>query len=393
MTDEWQDETWAIRSQVDRSAQGEHSVPLYLTSSFTFGEAEAMRAAFADEVPANIYSRFTNPNVDELVEKVRRMEGAEAGHAMATGMAAIFATFAGLLRAGDHVVAGRAIFGSTHTLLTKILPRFGITHSYVDLADGPEVWNRAVTPGTRMIFVETPTNPGVEIADLDALGEVARERGLIFAVDNTFATPVLQKPLRHGAHLAIHSGTKFMDGQGRVMGGIVVGRADLVSEIRTFCRTTGPSLSPFDAWVLSKSFETLSLRLERHCANALALAEILEGNAEVESVRYPFLASHPQHATARRQMRGGGGIVTFTVKGGVERGRRFLDALRLCSLTANLGDSRTIATHPASTTHAKLTEEERAAVGISAGLVRVSVGLEAVQDVINDVEQALAASG
>ena len=389
---DWQDETWAIRAQVERSAQGEHSVPVYLTSSFAFDEAEEMRAAFADEVPRNMYSRFTNPNVDELVDKVRRMEGAESGVATATGMAAIFATFAALLRSGDHLVSGRAIFGSTHTLLTKILPRFGIAHTYVDLSAGPEVWDRAVTGATRMIFVETPTNPGVEIADLDALGGVARARGLTFVVDNTFATPVLQKPLRHGAHIAIHSCTKFIDGQGRVMGGVVVGSADLLSEIRTFCRSTGPSLSPFDAWVLSKSLETLALRMERHCANALALAERLEGNPDVESVRYPFLGSHPQHATARRQMLGGGGVVVFTVRGGVDRGRRFLDALRLCSMTANLGDTRSIATHPASTTHAKLTEEERRAVGISPGLVRVSVGLEAVRDIMEDVEAALAAS-
>ena len=389
---EWRDETWAIRTQVERTAQGEHSVPVYLTSSFVFDDAEEMRAAFADEVPRNIYSRFTNPNVDELVDKVRRMEGAESGYATATGMAATFATLAGLLSGGDHVVAGRAVFGSTHTLLTKILPRFGITHTYVDLSEGLEVWGRAVTEATRMIFVETPTNPGVEIADLDALGGIAQERGLILVVDNTFATPVLQKPLQHGAHIAMHSCTKYIDGQGRVMGGVIVGSPELISDIRTFCRSTGPALSPFDAWVLSKSFETLALRVERHCANALALAERLEGNSDVDSVRYPFLASHPQHAVARRQMRGGGGIVVFTVGGGVARGRRLLDAFRLCSLTANLGDSRTIATHPASTTHAKLTEQERAAVGILPGLVRVSVGLEAVEDIIEDVENALAAS-
>jgi O-succinylhomoserine sulfhydrylase len=365
---------------------------VFLTSSFTFENSEEMRAAFADEVPRNIYSRFTNPNVDELVDKVRRMEEAEAGHATATGMAAIFATFASLLKAGDHIVAGRAVFGSTHTLLTKILPRFGITHTYVGLSDGPEAWARAVTPATRMIFVETPTNPGVEIADLDALGALARERDVILAVDNTFATPVLQRPLRHGAHLAVHSGTKALDGQGRVMGGVVVGSTDLLAEIRTFCRSTGPALSPFDAWVLSKSVETLALRMERHCTSALAFAEHLEKSPEVESVRYPFLASHPQNATARRQMRGGGGVVCFNVTGGVARGRRFLDALRMCSLTANLGDSRTIATHPASTTHAKLTDQERAAVGIAPGLVRVSVGLEALADIIEDVEQALNAS-
>jgi O-succinylhomoserine sulfhydrylase len=262
----------------------------------------------------------------------------------------------------------------------------------VDLSEGPEAWNRAVTGATRMILVETPTNPGVELADLDAWGELARGRGLILVVDNTFATPVLQKPIRHGAHLVVHSATKFLDGQGRVMGGVVVGPEKLIADIRLFCRTTGPSLSPFDAWVISKGIETLALRIERHCANALALAERLEANPDVESVRYPFLASHPQQALARRQMRGGGAVVAFTVRGGVARGRRFLDALLLCTLTTNLGDTRTIATHPASTTHSKLTDEERAAVGISPGLVRVSVGLEAVEDVIDDVEQALVAS-
>lgn len=390
---EWHDETWAIRTQMRKSPQAEHSVPVYLTSSFTFEGAEQMRAAFADELPRYIYSRFTNPNVEELVEKVRRLEGAEAGHATASGMAALFATIGALLQVGDHIVAGRALFGTTHTLLTKWLPRFGIAHTLVDLASGIEAFDRAITSATKMILVETPTNPGVEIADLDALGTLARERDLLLVVDNTFATPVLQKPLHHGAHLVFHSATKFMDGQGRVMGGVVVGPEKLLSEIRLFCRTTGPSLSAFDAWVLSKGIETLALRVERQSANALALAERLEANAGVQSVRYPFLASHPQHALARRQMRGGGAIVAFEVAGGLERGRRFLDALRMCSLTPNLGDTRTIATHPASTTHSKLTDEERACVGITPGLVRVSVGLESPEDVAADIEQALAASG
>jgi O-succinylhomoserine sulfhydrylase len=390
---EWNDETWAIRTQMKKSPQAEHSVPVYLTSSFTFEGAEPMRAAFADEVPSYIYSRFTNPNVEELVAKVCRLEGAESGHGTASGMAALFATIGALLQAGDHIVAGRAIFGTTHTLLTKWLPRFGIGHTLVDLAGGPEAFGRAITASTKMILVETPTNPGVEIADLDALAGLARERGLLLVVDNTFATPVLQKPLRHGAHLVFHSATKFMDGQGRVMGGVVVGPEKLIAEVRLFCRTTGPSLSAFDAWVISKGIETLAVRVERHSANALALAERLEVHPDVPSVRYPFLPSHPQHALARRQMRAGGAVVAFEVAGGLERGRRFLDALRLCSLTPNLGDTRTIATHPASTTHSKLTDEERAAVGITPGLVRVSVGLEAIEDVVGDVEQALAASG
>ena len=389
---EWRDETWAIRTQLKKSPHAENSVPVYLTSSFTFEGAEQMRAAFADELPHYIYSRLNNPNADELAEKVRRLEGAESGHAVASGMAALFATIGALLQVGDHIVAGRAIFGTTHTLLTKWLPRFGIAHTLVDLAGGPEAFADAITVATKMIVVETPTNPGVDIADLDALGELARERGVMLVVDNTFATPVLQKPIRHGAHMVFHSATKFMDGQGRVMGGVVVGPEKLIAEVRLFCRTTGSCLSAFDAWVISKGIETLALRVERHSANALALAERLEANPAVESVRYPYLPSHPQHALARRQMRAGGAVVAFAVKGGVDRGRRFLDALRMCTLTPNLGDTRTIVTHPASTTHSKLTDDERAAVGITPGLVRVSVGLEALEDVVEDIEQALTAS-
>lgn len=389
--DHWKPQTWAVRTQAEASPHREHAVPMYLTSSFVFEDAEEMRAAFADEIQRNIYSRFTNPNVTELVEKVRRMEGAEAGHAMASGMAAVFATLAGLLSAGDHLLLCRSVFSSTVKMVTDILPRWGIEHSYVDVAD-PALWEREVRDNTRMIFLETPTNPALDIVDLALVGDLARERGLILAVDNCFATPVLQRPLALGAHLSIHSATKFMDGQGRVMGGVVVGDKALIEKIFTFSRITGPALSPFNAWVLSRSLETLDLRMERHSANALALATWLEGRPGVASVRYPFLPSHPQHAVARRQMSAGGALVTFTVEGGLERGRRFLDALKLCSLTANLGDSRTIATHPSSTTHAKLSGEERLAVGITPGLIRISVGLEDVADVIADVEQALAAS-
>lgn len=384
--------TAAIRTQVPTSAQAEHSVPLYLTSSFTFENAEEMRATFADERQQNIYSRFTNPNVAELSEKLRIMEGAEAAHAVASGMSAVFATFAALLSSGDHIVACRSVFGSTHTLLTKILPRFGIGHSYVDASADDETWEAAITDATRVIFVETPTNPALEILDLERLGELAARHDLVLVVDNCFATPVLQRPLEWGAHLCVHSATKFIDGQGRVLGGAVAGRKELVDEIFAFCRSTGPSLSPFNAWVLSKSLETLALRMERHSASALEIAGALDGLPGVANVRYPFLPSHPQYDVARRQMSAGGGVLTFTVEGGVDQGRRFLDAIRMCSLTANLGDTRTIVTHPASTTHAKLTEEERLSVGITPGLIRVSVGLEDVDDIATDLKQALDAS-
>lgn len=383
--------TVAVRTQAPRSPQAEHSVPVYLTSSFTFDSAEEMRATFADELDHNIYSRFTNPNVAELADKLRLMEGAEAGHAVASGMAAVFATFAALLSAGDHILACRSVFGSTHTVLTKWLPRWGITHTYVDATD-PDAWEAEITDATRMIFVETPTNPALDILDLAWLGELANRHDLLLVVDNCFATPALQRPLDWGAHLSLHSATKFIDGQGRVLGGAVVGRQDLVDEIFAFCRSTGPALSPFNAWVLSKSLETLALRMERHSENALALAGALDGVPGVTEVRYPFLPSHPQHDLARRQMSAGGGILTFTAEGGLEQGRRFLDSIRMCSLTANLGDTRTIATHPASTTHAKLTEEERRAVGITPGLIRISVGLEDIDDIIADVLQALDAS-
>ncbi len=384
--------TAAIRTQVPTSGQAEHSVPLYLTSSFTFESAEEMRATFADELQQNIYSRFTNPNVAELAEKIRILEGAEAAHGVASGMSAVFAVFAALLSSGDHVVSCRSVFGSTHTLFTKILPRFGIRHSYVDAAAEVEAWDAAISEATRMIFVETPTNPALEILDLQRLGDLAARRDLVLVVDNCFATPVLQQPLEWGAHLCVHSATKFIDGQGRVLGGIVAGRQDLVDEIFAFCRSSGPALSPFNAWVLSKSLETLALRMERHSASALAIAKALDGLPGVGNVRYPFLPSHPQHEVAKRQMSAGGGVLTFTVAGGVDQGRRFLDAIRMCSLTANLGDTRTIVTHPASTTHAKLTEDERLAVGITPGLIRVSVGLEDVEDIAADLEQAIEAS-
>jgi len=382
-------ETLAVRLQTERSAQREHSVPLFLTSSFVFDSAEQARALFADEVEGNVYSRYTNPNADEFVRKLCAMEGAEDGMATASGMAAVFATFAALLSAGEHLVSSRAIFGSTHQILTKVLPRWGIEHDYVD-ADAPaEVWEAALRPGTRLLFVETPSNPGLQLTDLDALGALCRRRGILLVVDNCFTTPWLQQPIRHGAHLVIHSATKFIDGQGRTLGGAVVGDPEPIAAIRSFIRQTGPSISPFNAWVLSKSMETLAVRMDRHCENALTVARHFEGHPEVEEVRYPGLPSHPQYDLARHQMKAGGGITVLVLRGGVDRARRFLDGLELLSHSPNLGDTRTIVTHPASTTHSRLTDEERALVAIVPGLVRISVGLEHPDDVIADLEGAL----
>jgi O-succinylhomoserine sulfhydrylase len=382
-------ETLAIRAQAAGTAEREHSVPLFLTSSFTFEDAEHARALFAEEVPGNVYSRYSNPNTDEFVRKMCLLEGAEEGVAFASGMAAVFASMAALLKSGDHVLASRALFGSTHQLLTRLLPRWGITSTYVDADAGPDAWEAAVRPETRLVFVETPSNPGLALLDLDALGALCARRGLILVVDNCFTTPVLQRPIRHGADLVVHSATKFIDGQGRTLGGVAVGSAKLVAELRFFARHTGPALAPFNAWVLSKSLETLAVRMERHCANALALARQFEGHGALEEVRYPWLPSHPQHALAKRQMTAGGGIVVLVLRGGLPRARAFLDALALVSHSPNLGDTRSIVTHPASTTHSKLTEAERQQVGIAPGLVRISVGLEHVGDIIADVAQAL----
>jgi O-succinylhomoserine sulfhydrylase len=379
--------TQAIRIQSPRTANREHSVPLYLTSSFTFDDAEQARALFAEEVQGPVYSRYSNPNTDEFVAKLCALEGAEDGLATASGMAAVFVALASLVSAGDHIVAGRAVFGSTHQLFTRVLPRWGVTHSYVD-GDDPAAWEAAITPATKAIFVETPSNPGLDLVDLVALGRLARARGIPLLVDNCFCTPVLQRPIALGAALIVHSATKFIDGQGRVLGGAIVGDAALVAEARFLARHTGPALAPFNAWVLSKSLETLALRMERHSASALAIATHLERHPRVECVRYPFLASHPQHQLARAQMSAGGGVLTLRLKD-YAAAVRFLDAVKLCSHSPNLGDTRTIVTHPASTTHSKLTEEERLRVGIAPGLVRISVGLEDVSDIVADVERAL----
>jgi len=381
-------ETDPIRAQHPRSAFREHAVPIYMTSSFVFDDAEQARALFADEEKGNIYTRFSNPNNTELVEKLCLMEGTEDGIATASGMAAMYISMAGLLKSGDHILASRSLFGSTHQILSTIFPRFNISHTYVDIS-APETWEKAIQQNTRMIFVETPSNPALDIIDLEWLGKLAQKHKLILNVDNCFATPYLQRPVQWGAHLVTHSATKFIDGQGRVIAGAVLGTKELIAEIRFFARHTGPALSPFNAWVLSKSLETLAVRMDRHCQNALTLAQYLEGVSHVASVKYPFLPSHPQHALAKRQMRQGGGIVTFEIKGGIESGRKFLNSLKMISLTANLGDTRTIATHPASTTHSKLKEEERLAVGITPGLIRISTGLEDINDIIADIQQAI----
>jgi len=381
-------ETTAIRTQTERTQFDEHTTPLYLTSSFIFQDAEDMRASFAEEKPKNLYSRFSNPNVTEFTDKIAKMEGAESGYAFATGMAAIYSTFAALLDAGDHIVSCQSVFGSTHTLFTKYFPKWNIETSYFKAGDAENV-EQYIKPNTKILYLETPTNPAIEILDLEFFGQIAKKHNLIFIVDNCFATPYLQQPIKYGADIVVHSATKLIDGQGRVLGGVAVGRADLIREIYLFARNTGPAMSPFNAWVLSKSLETLAIRVEKHCENALKVAEFLENHPNVELVKYPFLPSHPSYEIAKKQMKLGGNIVAFEIKGGIEGGRNFLDKIKMCSLSANLGDTRTIVTHPASTTHSKLTDEERNEVGITAGLVRCSVGLEYVDDIIADLRQAL----
>lgn len=383
-------ETKAIRTQMERSQYLEHSTPLHLTSSFVFEDAEEMRAAFAEEKERNIYSRFTNPNTSELVEKVADMEGAEDGVAFATGMGAVFGTFAALLDSGDHIVSARSVFGSTHTLFTKFLPKWNIETSYFKV-DEPEKAEELIQPNTKILYAETPTNPGVDVLDLNYLGDLAKKHNLILVIDNCFATPYLQQPIKFGADIVIHSATKLIDGQGRVLGGVTVGKKDLIREIYLFARNTGSSLSPFNAWILSKSMETLPVRVDRHCQTALTVAQFLENHPNVNWVKYPFLKSHPQYELAKKQMSQGGSIIAFEVKGGLNAGRHFFDNIKLLSLSSNLGDSRTIVTHPASTTHSKLSTDDRLEVGITDGMVRLSIGLEHHQDIINDLKQALEA--
>lgn len=381
-------ETKAIRTQLERSKFQEHSSPLYLTSSYVFDDAEEMRASFADEKERNIYSRYSNPNTSEFIEKICAMENAENGFAFASGMAAIFSTFAALLDSGDHIISSRSIFGSTQTMFNKIFPKWNISSSFFKVDQQKDI-ESLIQPNTKVIYAESPTNPAVDILDLEYLGKIAKKHNLILIVDNCFATPYLQQPIKFGADLVIHSATKLIDGQGRVLGGITVGNAELMQKIYLFARNTGPALSPFNAWTLSKSLETLHVRVDRHCENALKIAEFLEKQSKVNFVKYPFLKSHPQHELAKKQMKHGGNVVAFEVAGGLEAGRNFLNSIKLLSLSANLGDTRTIVSHPASTTHAKLTDEERLEAGISAGMIRISVGLEHTDDIINDISQAL----
>lgn len=380
--------TKLIRTQVPKTQHGEHSSPVFLTSSFCFDSAEDMRAAFAEETDANIYSRFSNPNTQEFIDRMCILEGAEDGFATASGMSAIFSTFMALLKQGDHIISCNAVFGSTHTVITKFLPKYGIEYTYVP-ANKAEEWEAAVRPNTKMVFVETPTNPGLDIVDLEMVNALAKKHNLIFVVDNCFATPLGQRPVDFGADLVIHSSTKWLDGQGRVLGGIVLGKSEFIYNIYLFCRSTGPALSPFNAWVLSKSLETLEVRMQRHVENALYLSQSLEAHDKIAWLKYPFLPSHPQYAIAKKQMNDGGALFCFELKEGLEGGRKFLDRLQILSLTANLGDTRSIASHPASTTHAKLSKEERMTVGITRGMVRISVGLENREDILNDIVQAL----
>ena len=380
--------TQAVRIQTPRSNEMEHSTPLYLTSSFCFENAEDMRAAFAEENDDNIYSRFSNPTTQEFIDKMCALEGAEAGFATASGMSAIFGSFMAFLNSGDHLLSCSSVFGSTHTIITKYFHRWNIEYSYADIRQ-PETWEALIKPNTKMIYVETPTNPGLDIVDMECLGALSNKHNVMLIVDNCFATPVLQKPIQYGADLVLHSATKWIDGQGRVLGGVVVGKKELIRDLYLFCRNTGPSLSPFNAWVLSKSLETLDVRIQRHCDNAEALVKALDGHPKLNWIKYPFHPSHPMYAIAKKQMTRGGGLVTFDLKGGLEAGKKFMDALQMLSLTSNLGDSRSIASHPPSTTHSKLSKEEQAAVGITPGLIRISVGLEYADDIVKDIMQAL----
>jgi O-succinylhomoserine sulfhydrylase len=384
-------DTLAVRLQAKRSDHHEHSVPVFETSSFVFKSAEEARAVFAEDIPGNIYSRFSNPNTDEFIQKLCALEGAEDGVATASGMAAVYLGLTALLRPGDHILSSRQIFGTTHLLFTQVFPKWGISHSYAGISRKEE-WENGILPNTRLIYAESPSNPGLEIIDLRWLAKLAKKHRVYLVIDNCFATPYLQNPLHFGADLVIHSATKFIDGQGRTISGAVLGSQEIMKEIRMLSKITGPVMSPHTAWLLSKSLETLAVRMDRHCSNALALASFLEQEKDVRQVRYPFLRSHPQYRLARRQMKQGGGLVTFELMGGEKRAHRFIDALQLISITSNLGDSRTTITHPATTTHAKLTSRERKESGVTDGMIRISVGLEHIDDIIADFQQAIVQS-
>jgi O-succinylhomoserine sulfhydrylase len=381
-------ETEAILIQSKRTLHNEHSVPVYETSSFVFASAEEARDAFAETMERHVYTRFSNPNSDEFIEKLCALEGAEEGVATSSGMAAVFLSMVTILLPGDHLLVTRQIFGTTYLLVTQILSRWGISHTFVDCNE-PDSWEKCILPTTKMIYAETPSNPGLDLIDLKWLCKLAEKHGLYVVIDNCFATPYLQNPLKTGADLVIHSATKFIDGQGRTIAGAILGSKEVIRDVRMFSRIIGPTLSPHTAWLLSKSLETLAVRMDRHCSNALKLAQYLEKNSEVESVKYPFLPSHPQYKLARKQMKLGGGLVTFELKGGQKRAMKFINELELLSLTSNLGDSRTTITHPPTTTHSKLTAQERKESGVTDGMIRVSVGLEHIDDIIADMENAI----
>jgi len=390
--DEFSFETRAVRAGQQRSAEGEHAEAIFPTSSYVFGSAAEAAARFSGEQPGNIYSRFTNPTVRTFEQRLASLEGADSCVATASGMAAILATCAGLLQAGDHIVSSRSIFGTTTVLFSTYLARFGIETSFVPLTD-PAAWEAAIRPQTRLLFLETPSNPLTEVADIPRLAELARNRGCLLAVDNCFCTPALQRPLALGADIVIHSATKYLDGQGRCIGGAVVGDAERVGkDVYGFLRTAGPSMSPFNAWVFLKGLETLSLRMQAHSTSALQLAQWLERQPGVARVFHPGLASHPQHELAARQQDDFGGILSFELQGGREEAWRFIDATRIFSITANLGDAKSTITHPATTTHGRLTPEQRQAAGISDGLIRLAVGLESATDLRADLERGLAAA-
>lgn len=382
-------QTKAIRIQTARTQHNEHATPLFLTSSFCFDDAEHGKALFDKSEEGNIYSRFSNPSVQEFIDKVCMLENAADGVATATGMSAVFAGFAAHLNNGDHVISSDALFGSANQVLSNILSRWGITCTYVPAAAPITEWQKAVQSNTKMVYLETPSNPGLTLCDMEAIGKLAKENNLIFYVDNCFATPIVQTPGDYGADMIVHSATKFMDGQGRVLGGIIVGKSEFIDAVRYFCRQTGPAMSPFNAWVLSKSLETLDLRMERHCNNAMKLATELEKMDGIFNVKYPFLKSHPQYDLAKKQMKSGGALITFEIPGGFEKVNKLTQLVQIPSLTSNLGDARTTLTNPFTTTHASATAEAKLAIGITEGMMRLSVGLESVDDLINDFKQAI----
>jgi O-succinylhomoserine sulfhydrylase len=386
--DDFEFDTLAVRAGQVRTGEGEQSEPIFPTSSFVFDSAAKAAARFSGEEPGNIYSRFTNPTVRTFEQRLAALEGGERCVATASGMAAILSTCLGLLKAGDHIVSSRAVFGTTVVLFNNYLGKFGVETSFVDLTD-LEAWEAAIRDNTRLLFLETPSNPLTEVVDIAALAELAHARGCLLVVDNCLCTPALQQPLKLGADIVIHSATKYIDGQGRALGGAVVGREQEMAEVYGVIRTAGPSMSPFNAWVFLKGLETLRLRMEAHSANALDLAQWLEQQPGVKRVYYPGLVSHPQHELAKRQQRAFSGVLSFEVEGGREAAWRLIDATRVCSITANLGDTKTTITHPATTTHGRLSDEAKAEAGITEGLIRLAVGLESVEDIKADLARGL----